>query len=562
MSEYGMSLFTSATGINNTIGRTTTQQFPAPAYSDLAWTKAGSDFGSDVVSAEGKLNFSDFLNVFLLNQKYDLGVLIRALQNKGLFQSLAEPNLVAESGKEASFLAGGEFPVPVAQGSGANIGVSVMFKEFGIRLNFTPTVVGDRVHLKVRPEVSTLDYGNAVLLSGFRIPSLSTRRAETELELRNGQTFAIAGLMSNQMQTTMQKIPGIGDIPILGYLFKSKAAKRDQTELVVMITPEILPNTSPGVTPDLPKYPESFMPPLSDLKKSVPPPAPAFVGGSRSLAANPAAAPAADTRTEIERAQDRALAAIDSQNAQPVAAAAAAAAAPAAASPVVAPQAAAPVKAVAPQAAVKAAAPVAPQPQPVAVQPVAAQAPAAQSTDPANVTWKQAEADVAEVSKDQRQAEKAAREQAERDAKVADKARKEEAKRAAAAQAKQAELDREQAKKDAEAAKVQAKKDAEAAKLQAKRDAEAAKVQAQRDAEAAKVQAQRNAELARLQAKQDAEAAKGQAAADAVAQRQTLDAKREAERDAERQRAIDAAAERLRAAEAEYQAELARRTQR
>ena len=263
--------------------------------------------------------------MFLLNQKYDLGVLIKALQNKGLFQSLAEPNLVAESGKEASFLAGGEFPVPIAQGSGANIGVSVQFKEFGIRLNFTPTVVGDRVHLKVRPEVSTLDYGNAVLLSGFRIPSLSTRRAETELELQNGQTFAIAGLMSNQMQTTMQKIPGIGDIPILGYLFKSKAAKRDQTELVVMITPEILPNNSPGVTPSLPKYPDTFMPPLSDLKKSYPAPAPAFTEPSRSQAANPAAAPVVDNRTEIERAQDRALAAIDGQSPQPAAAAVAAA---------------------------------------------------------------------------------------------------------------------------------------------------------------------------------------------------------------------------------------------
>ena len=137
-----------------------------------------------MTSAEGKITFSDFLNLFLLNQKYDLGVLIKALQNRGLFQSLAEPNLVAESGKEASFLAGGEFPVPVAQGSGANIGVSVMFKEFGIRLNFTPTVTGDRVHLKVRPEVSTLDYGNAVVLNGFRIPALSTRRTETAVELR------------------------------------------------------------------------------------------------------------------------------------------------------------------------------------------------------------------------------------------------------------------------------------------------------------------------------------------------------------------------------------------
>jgi Flp pilus assembly secretin CpaC len=187
MSEYGMSLFTGPTGINNTIGRATTQQYPAPAYTDLAWQKAGSDFGSEVTKAEGKLAFSDFLNVFLLNQKYDLGVLIKALQNKGLFQSLAEPNLVAESGKEASFLAGGEFPVPIAQGSGANIGVSVQFKEFGIRLNFTPTVVGDRVHLKVRPEVSTLDYGNAVLLSGFRIPLAvdSPRRDRTRAAERS-----------------------------------------------------------------------------------------------------------------------------------------------------------------------------------------------------------------------------------------------------------------------------------------------------------------------------------------------------------------------------------------
>ena len=554
MSEYGMSLFTSPTGINNTIGRTTTQQFPAPGYTDLAWSKVDSSFGGAVEKAEGKLAFSDFLNVFLLNQKYDLGLLIKALQNKGLFQSLAEPNLVAESGKEASFLAGGEFPVPIAQGSGANIGVSVQFKEFGIRLNFTPTVVGDRVHLKVRPEVSTLDYGNAVLLSGFRIPSLSTRRAETELELRNGQTFAMAGLMNNQMQTTMQKIPGIGDIPILGYLFKSKASKRDQTELVVMITPEILPNDSPGVTPDLPKYPETFMPPLSDLKQSAPAPAPAFTGASRSLAANPAAAPAADTRTEIERAQDRAQAALDRQSPQPVTAAAVA---PAASSPVVAPQAAAPVKTVAPQA----------QAQPVVAQPVvaqapAAQAPAAQATDPAKVNWKQAEADVVEASKDQRQLEKAAREQAARDAKVAEKARKEEEKRAALAQAKQDELDREQAKKDAAAAKEQAKKDAVAAKLQAKRDAEAAKVQAQRNAELARLQAKQDAVAAAKQAEADRVQAKADKDAEASAQRQSADAKREAEREAERQRAIDAAAERLRAAEAEYQAELARRSQR
>jgi hypothetical protein len=372
--------------------------------------------------------------------------------------------------------------------------------------------VGDRVHLKVRPEVSTLDYGNAVLLSGFRIPSLSTRRAETELELQNGQTFAIAGLMSNQMQTTMQKIPGIGDIPILGYLFKSKASKRDQTELVVMITPEILPNNSPGVTPDLPKYPDSFMPPLSDLKKTVPAPAPAFTQPSRSQAMAPATAPAVvDNRSEIERAQDRALEALDRGNQAP---AATAAVAPGANSP-------------------------------------APETNAAQSAAPSNVANAPASVDAIELSKERRDLEKAAREQAERDAKVADKAR-----------AKSDKVAREQAKRDAEAAKVQAKRDAEAAKVQAKRDAEAAKLQAKQDEAAALEQAKHNAELARQQAEAAKAQAKADQAAQATAERQALDAKRESEREAERQRAIDAAAERLRAAEAEYQAELARRSQR
>ena len=529
MSEYGMSLFTGPTGINNNIGRATTQQFPAPAYSDLAWTKADSSFGSDVASAEGKLNFSDFLNVFLLNQKYDLGVLIKALQNRGLFQSLAEPNLVAESGKEASFLAGGEFPVPIAQGSGANIGVSVMFKEFGIRLNFTPTVVGDRVHLKVRPEVSTLDYGNAVLLSGFRIPSLQTRRAETELELLNGQTFAIAGLLSNQMQTTMQKIPGIGDIPILGYLFKSKAAKRDQTELVVMITPEILPNNSPGVTPSLPHYPDTFLPPLSE-KGSHPAPAPAFSDPAPSRAAADPASPVVDNRTEIERTQDRKLEALDRQNQQPVATVAP-----------VAQQATAP-QASAPQAAAPQAAP--------------------QTVDSSSVAKTQAVAESVALTKEQRDLEKAAREQAARDAKVAEKARKEEEKRAAAQAKRDAEAATKQAQHAAELAKAQATRDAEAAKVQAKRDAEAAKVQAKQDAVTAKEQEKRDAEGARLQAEAAKTQAKAGKGAEVVAQRQSLDAKREAEREQERQRAIEAAAERLRTAEAEYQAELARRSQR
>src|SRR5215468_5025373 len=245
MTELGASAFTGPNGYKNFLGRTTTQQFPAPTF--------------DTSGGQNTLVFSDFLNLFLFDQKNQLGGVIRALQTKGLFQSLAEPNLVAESGKEASFLAGGEFPIPVAQGSGANIGVSVTFKEFGVRLGFTPVINGDRIHLKVRPEVSTLDFANAVQLAGFRIPALTTRRTETEIELRDRQTFAIAGLLNNNMTSTMQKIPGIGDIPILGLLFKSKAAQKNQTELVVMITPQILQRTSTGVTNALPRTPESYL---------------------------------------------------------------------------------------------------------------------------------------------------------------------------------------------------------------------------------------------------------------------------------------------------------------
>jgi len=294
LTELGISLFTSPTGINNTLGRVTTQQFGSNDYSDLSWAKASNSFGSDVTAASGKVTFSDFLNLFVLSEKYDLGVLIKALSTKGLFQSLAEPNLVAESGKEATFLAGGEFPIPVAQGSGANTSISVQFKEFGIKLAFTPQVDGDRVHLKVAPEVSALDFSNAVVTNGFRIPALTTRRTATELELRDGQTFAIAGLLNNSMNETLQKIPGIGDIPILGYLFKSKAAQKNRTELVVMITPQILREGSSGVTNALPKMGEPFMSPL-DEKKSIAPPPPAFVPtpGSTSEVTAPAAPTAA-----------------------------------------------------------------------------------------------------------------------------------------------------------------------------------------------------------------------------------------------------------------------------
>jgi pilus assembly protein CpaC len=241
--------------------RATTQQFSAP------------DFDS---SKPGQLNFSDFLNLFVFNSKEGVGAVVKALQTKGLFQSLAEPNLIALNGKEASFLAGGEYPYPVVQpGGGAGQSITIMFKEFGVRLHFTPTILGnDLINLKVRPEVSSLDFSNAITLDGFRVPALSTRRTETEVELQDGQTFAIAGLMNNTLNTTMQKIPGIGDIPILGYLFRSRAYQKNQTELVVMITPVIMKRGATGVSTGLPAAVEPY---LGAPPKTIPQPAP-YVG--------------------------------------------------------------------------------------------------------------------------------------------------------------------------------------------------------------------------------------------------------------------------------------------
>ena len=285
LTELGASFYSD--GFHNTIGSVSTQQFATPFF----------DQNKAMVGQHQV--FSDFLNLFLFDFKNNIGAVVKLLQTRGLLQSLAEPNLVAESGKEASFLAGGEYPFPIAQPNGSTVMVTIEYKEFGIRLNFTPTVNGERVHLKVRPEVSSLDFANAVTLNGFRIPALSTRRTETELELQNGQTFAIAGLLNNTMTKTLQKVPGIGDIPILGLLFQSQSAQKDRTELVVMITPEILPNNSPGVTRDLPRAPESFLPAL-EQKKSVEAPPPAFKG----LGAAAAAAAATPVVPQPQRASE------------------------------------------------------------------------------------------------------------------------------------------------------------------------------------------------------------------------------------------------------------------
>jgi pilus assembly protein CpaC len=253
ITELGASLFTGGAGFHNTWGRTSTQQFAAPDFERMDYTKSNGD----VVSQSGELNFSDFLNLFFLNAKYDIGAVIRALKTSGQFQSLAEPNLIAYNGQEASFLAGGEFPVPIVQGATGT--VSVLFKEFGIRLTFTPTIAGDVIRLKVRPEVSTLDFVNGITLSGFRIPALTTRRAETDVELRDGQSFAIAGLLDNVSQDDRAAVPVLSSLPIIGAFFRSKAERAEQTELMVLITPRLVRPLDPDEVPPLPTVPGRFI---------------------------------------------------------------------------------------------------------------------------------------------------------------------------------------------------------------------------------------------------------------------------------------------------------------
>jgi len=263
LQELGGAVFSD--GYNNQFGRITTQQFPAPFFDQQA-----AMLGKTLV-------FGDYLNLFLFDAKNQIGAVVKALQGRGVFQSLAEPNLIALNGKEASFLAGGEFPYPVPQGNFGSF--SIQFKEYGVRLKFTPTVLGgDLIQLKINPEVSSLDFNNAVVIEGFRIPALTSRRADTEVELRDGQTFAIAGLLNNTALSSMRKIPGLGDIPVLGTLFKSRAYQKDQSELVVMVTPIIVRRDSQGVSQGLPSLVEPF---LGQPNKTFAPPDP-YTGSPRN----------------------------------------------------------------------------------------------------------------------------------------------------------------------------------------------------------------------------------------------------------------------------------------
>ncbi|MGH9387180.1 MAG: type II and III secretion system protein family protein, partial [Vicinamibacterales bacterium] len=268
LTELGASYFTGGVGVKDVLGRVTTQQFAAPSFTGLS---ARYDLDGNLLSSEGQLTFSDFVNIFLFSNQEKVGLLIRALQTTGNFQSLAEPNLIAYNGQEASFLAGGELPIPVSQGLSGQ--VAITYKEFGVRLNFRPTIGGDVIRLKVRPEVSSLDFANGISIGGIRIPSLIVRRAETDIELRDGQSFAIAGLMNNASQETRQGIPILSAVPIIGNLFKSRATNRDRTELLILVTPHLVKALNPDEVPPVPTVPDKFLPPCEKppCEGSVPP---------------------------------------------------------------------------------------------------------------------------------------------------------------------------------------------------------------------------------------------------------------------------------------------------
>jgi pilus assembly protein CpaC len=192
------------------------------------------------------------VRLFLIGRDAELDAVISALKEKGEFRSLAEPNLLTVEGVEASFLAGGEFPYPSVQsGNDQNGAVAIQFREFGVKLNFTPTITNSgAVHLAVAPEVSSLDFANGLQISGFSIPSLLTRRAQSEVELMPGQHLAIAGLMDNTMSDAVSKIPLLGDLPIIGALFRSKSNTQDRTELLVIVTPYVVePSNTPIPVP-------------------------------------------------------------------------------------------------------------------------------------------------------------------------------------------------------------------------------------------------------------------------------------------------------------------------
>jgi pilus assembly protein CpaC len=251
--EYGVNFFrngTSAVG-----AAVSTSQFSPTTFNT---SSSGSNGNS---TTQTSFSLSNALNIFLYNKSIDLGAIINLLQNRNLLQILAEPNVLAIDGKAASFLAGGEFPYPTLGATGGGVSqVTISFRKFGVSIDFVPHITArGTIRLEVTPEVSSLDFANGLVFQGFNIPALSTRRVQTEVELESGQSFVIGGLLDNRVTETMSKVPGLAQIPLFGKLFESRSVKKNKTELLVLVTPEIVrPITSDQPAPSL-GFPSPFM---------------------------------------------------------------------------------------------------------------------------------------------------------------------------------------------------------------------------------------------------------------------------------------------------------------
>ena len=256
--QLGLNLFSS--GFGNVISNIGTGEYAAPTVT------AGSSGAATTTSISSPLNVSAFL------PGLNLGATLEALEQRGLVEVLAEPNVMAVNGKEASILAGGEYPYPVAQASaGGSAAITIMFKEYGVRLNFLPTLTPrGTIRLQLAPEVSSLDFTNAIEISGFDVPAITSRKIKTEVELADGQSFVVGGLLDNTETESFQKIPFIGDIPFIGKFFQSMQRTKTNTELIVIVTPEIVAPIGAGsALPEL-KYPVSFLPPNSGVPMNNP----------------------------------------------------------------------------------------------------------------------------------------------------------------------------------------------------------------------------------------------------------------------------------------------------
>ncbi len=267
--SLGVNLFD--LGLGNAAGGITTGQFSSPQIGASASSTSSTSSPGELAGTATTAILSNELNMLAYFPGLNAGADIEALESKGITEILAEPNVIAANGKQASFLAGGEYPFPVAQGTGGGVTVTIQWKEYGVRLNFLPTITPrGTIRLQVAPEVSALDFADAVSVAGYEVPALTVRRMKTEAELADGQSFVIGGLLDNRETEVFDKVPFIGDVPILGKLFQSMQKTRTNTELIVIVTPEFVdPIPVGGKLPEL-KYPEKFLPPNTGIPMNNP----------------------------------------------------------------------------------------------------------------------------------------------------------------------------------------------------------------------------------------------------------------------------------------------------